>query len=141
MPPLALLMDDASRLGKYAKWDLKLIKAFHINEAFDINGHPPWVEESPDIIWKAKTKTLRSAKVVDAEQSRLQKSNANTDGVQVMAVPTLRPGAKWPTRQAWSDRIRLKPDLDEDTKLSRVAREQDERARIKLEQMLAEENA
>ena len=134
-------MDDPSR-SAYCKWDLKLIKAYYINQAFDIDGHPPWVEDSPDIIWKTRKKTMRSAKAVEDEQDRLGKSNGNTNGVRVMPVPTLRKGAKWPTRKEWSERLSRSPeDLEDDSKMTKVALAQEERARIKLEQMQAEESS
>lgn len=135
---MALLMDDPSRAGKYCKWDLKLIKAYYINQAFDIDGHPPWVEDSRDITWKTKKKTLRSAKAVEDEQERISKGTGNNNGVRVIAVPVLRSGAKWPTRKEWSDRMSQKPDLEDTSKLSKVAAEQEERARLKMEKILAE---
>lgn len=137
---MALLMDDPSR-SAYCKWDLKLIKAYYINQAFDIDGHPPWVEDSPDILWTAKKKTLRSAKAVEDEQEKLGKAKGNTNGVRVMAVPVLRKGASWPTRKAWSEGLSRRPELDEDSKMSKVAAAQEERARIKLEEMAAAESS
>lgn len=138
---MALLTDDPSRAGKYCKWDLKLIKAYHINEAFDIDGHPPWVEDSQDILWTTKKKTLRSAKAVEDEQEKLSKSKGNTNGIRVMAVPVLRKGASWPTRKAWSDGLSRRPDEDDDSKIGKLAAEQEERARIKLEEMAAAESS
>ena len=136
---MALLTDDPSRSGKYCKWDLKLIKAYYINEAFEIDGHPPWVEDSPNIKWTTKLKKIRSAEAVEREQERLSKSKSSNHGVRVVAIPELRDGAKWPTRQEWSDRLNKKPDEGDGSKMSRVAAEQEERARIKLEQMMATE--
>lgn len=133
-------MDDPSSSGKYRKWDMKLIKAYYLNEAFDIDGHPAWVEDSPDIIWKTKKKKLRSAEAIEAEQARMSESNSKNHGVRVMAVPVLREGAKWPTKQAWIDRMNQVPKERADDKLSRVATAQEERARIKLEEMMAAEN-
>ena len=63
----------------WSKWDLKLIQAYYINELFDVDGHPVHIEESPDIIWTAQRRTLRSAAVVEAEQEKLGKGKEMQD--------------------------------------------------------------
>lgn len=133
LPPLALLFADPTRKDVWTSWDLKLIQAFYINEAFEIDGHPIHIEESPDIIWTAKKRKLRSAEVVEIEQERMSKSKSKNHGVKVVAIPTLRPGAKWPTREEWAKR-QTREDPGDD-KLKKVAAEQEERARQKLIEM------
>ena len=122
------------RRDVWSKWDLKLVHAFYLNQAFEIDGHPIHVEESPDIIWVARRKKLRSAEVVDRENERLQKSKGKNHGIRVFAEPTLKPGAKWPTRAAWQARKSM-PDAESDEKLLNIGAAQDERARLKLEAM------
>lgn len=136
MPPLALIMDDPERTG-YSKWDMKLIKAHYINEAFEIDGHPIQVEESPDIIWKAKRRKLRSAEAVEREQEVMSKSKSKMFGVRVVAEPVLRQGAKWPTREAWRDGLGKQAQLNDagSEKLAKVGAEQEERAKAKLAEL------
>ena len=117
----------------WSKWDLKLIQAYYLNELFDVDGHPVHIEESPDIIWTAQRRTLRSAAVVEAEQEKLSKGKAKNHGVRVVAVPKLREGAKWPTRADWAARKNKVDSPDEKMAQLKVAAE--ERARIKLIEM------
>ncbi len=117
----------------WSKWDLKLIQAYYVNELFDVDGHPVHIEESPDIIWTAQRRTLRSAAAVEAEQEKLGKSNGKNHGVRVVAVPKLREGAKWPTRAEWANRKNKVDTTDEKMAKLKVAAE--ERARIKLIEM------
>lgn len=129
-------MDDPSR-REYCKWDLKLIKAFYINKAFEVDGHPIHIEESPDIAWVAETRTLRSAAAVDALQERLSNSKSKNHGVRVVAVPKLREGATWPTRSAWHESMSQKSSAAAvgDQKLKSVAIQQEARAAAKLAAM------
>lgn len=91
------------------------------------------IEESPDIIWTAQRRTLRSAAAVEAEQEKLGKSSGKNHGVRVVAVPKLREGAKWPTRAEWASRKNKVDTTDEKMAKLKVAAE--ERARIKLIEM------
>lgn len=129
-------MDDPGR-REYCKWDLKLIKAFYINKAFEIDGHPIHIEESKDIAWVAETRTLRSAAAVDALQDRLSQSKAKNHGVRVVAVPKLREGATWPTRAAWrAGMTQRSVDASAgDQKLKNVGAQQEARAAAKLAAM------
>jgi hypothetical protein len=127
------LFNDPSRRDVWSRWDLKLVQAYHVNLTFEVEGHPIHVEESPDIIWKAVRKKLRSAEAVDREADRLKKSKGKNHGVRIMAVPELRDGATWPTRAAWAKR-KNKPDNSSD-KLNRLAVAQEERALMKLTEM------
>lgn len=117
----------------WSKWDLKLIHAYYINEMFELEGHPIHIEESPDIIWTAQRRTLRSAAAVEAEQDKLGKSKAKNHGVRVFAVPKLREGAKWPTRAEWAQG-KQKVESTED-KMAKLKIAAEERARIKLIEM------
>jgi hypothetical protein len=120
----------------WSKWDLKLIQAYYVNKTFEVEGHPIHVEESPDIMWKAIRKKLRSAEAVDKESDRLSKSKGKNHGVRIIAVPELRDGAKWPTRAGWAER-RGKSD-EPSKKLSDLAVAQEERARLKLMELATE---
>lgn len=138
---MALIMDDLGGERKYCKWDSKLIKAYYLHEAYDIDGHPPWVHESPDISWTTKRKKLRAAEVVEAEQERLQNGNSSNHGVRIMAIPKLRDGAKWPTRKSWEERMAAKAEDGASSKMDEVGAAQDERARLKLEALMAEDDS
>ena len=101
-PPLELILDEPGR--PRCKWDGKLIKALYLNKAFEVDGHPVWVEESPDIVFEAKRLKIRSLAVVEgAQETHSNKKNAEK-GVKFYAEAKLKPGATWPTRQAWIDR-------------------------------------
>lgn len=130
---MALLTDDPRRTEN-CKWDLKLIKAFYINEAFEIDGHPIHIEESSSITWSAKRKVLRSAKVVDQEQARMSEGKGKNHGVRIIAVPSLVDGHKWPTRASWAAEKEAKAiNNDPGTeKLRSLAIAQEERARLKM---------
>lgn len=130
---MALLTENPKRVEN-CKWDLKLIKAFYINEAFEIDGHPIHIEESRSITWSAKRKKLRSAEAVDKEQERLEKSNGKNHGIRIVAVPSLIDGHKWPTRASWmQEQEDKKVDNEPGTeKLRNLAVQQEERARLKM---------
>lgn len=131
VPPMALITDDPTRTEN-CKWDLKLIKAYYINQAFEIDGHPIHIEESKDIIWTAKRKLLRSAEAVDREQERLEKSKAKNHGIRIVATPNLKPGATWPTRASWLAQKESAIDDSGDKKLADISKLQEERARAKM---------
>lgn len=127
-PPLELLLDQPGR--KRDKWDGKLIKALYLNEAFEIEGHPIWVEESPDIEFVARKRDVRSVAVVEAEQDKESKKKNPKKGRRFYAEAKLKPGAKWPTRRAWLDRKNSVPDevQAEDAKAAGRAQAAEERA-------------
>lgn len=112
---------------------MKLVHAYHINELFEIDGHPIHIEESPDIIWTTKRRVIRSAAAVEAEQERLSKSKASNHGVRIAAIPTLRQGAKWPTRKSWAD-SKAVPEPS-GTKMADLAIAQERRAKERLAAM------
>lgn len=133
IPPMAMLTDNPTRT-EHCKWDLKLIKAYYINQAFEIDGHPIHVEESRSIAWTAKRKKLRSAEAVDKEQELMQRSKSKHHGIRVVAVPTLRDGHKWPTRRSWlEEKAQNQAESDSGSeKLKNVTEAQEERARQKM---------
>lgn len=128
-PPLELLLDEPNR--PRGKWDGKLIKALYLNEAFDIEGYPIWVEESPNVQFVARTKTIRSQQVVDSKRSKLK---PGAHGVRVYAEAKLMPGKKWPTRKEWMSRDRVADnEMDaDDLKAIQRAKEAEERAAAKV---------
>lgn len=101
-PPLELLLDEPNR--PRCKWDGKLIKALYLNKAFEVDGHPIWIEESPDIVFEAKRLKVRSAAVVEAAQDTHSGKKNPEKGIRFYAEAKLKPGAKWPTRQEWIER-------------------------------------
>lgn len=130
-PPLELLLDEPDR--KRSKWDGKLIKALYMNEAFDVDGHPIWVEESPDIIFQAKRRVFRSKAVVQAAEETHRSKKSPEKGVQYYAKATLKPGKKWPTRADWLAKQNGPSVEDEqDEKLAQRAKEAEERAAAKV---------
>ena len=132
-PPLELLLDEPDR--RRCRWDGKLIKALYLNEAFEVEGHPIWVEESPDITFQAKRRVIRSAAVVEAAQETHGKKKHPEKGVRYYAKAVLKPGAKWPSRAEWQERQskRANPEDARDEKMTQRAREAEERARVKAE--------
>lgn len=127
-PPLELLLDDPDR--KRSKWDGKLIKALYLSEAFEIEGHPVWVEESDSIVFEARRKRIRSLAVVEAAQDTHTAKKNPEKGVRFYAEAKLKPGHTWPTRKEWTDKRLGKvaePVVDQ-----RVA-EAEERARVKAQ--------
>lgn len=128
-PPLELLLDEPGR--KRGKWDGKLIKALYLCDAFEVEGHPVWIEESDAIYFEAKRKKFRSRAVVEAAQEAHQKKDSPEKGVSFYAVPRLRDGFTWPTRQEWINGQR--GEMVEDTGISSDrALEAEERAKAKL---------
>lgn len=131
-PPLELLLDEPNR--KRCKWDGKLIKALYLNEAFEIEGYPVWVEESDSIFFKAKRHKIRSLAVVEAAQQTHQEKKNPEKGVRFSAEAKLKPGHKWPTRADWiKKRSGVVEDITADTDAERAA-EAEERARAKVQQ-------
>lgn len=129
-PPLELLLDRPNR--PRSKWDGKLIKALYMNEAFDIDGHPIWVEESKDIDFQLGRRVFRSKAIVQkAEEDHRKKKNPER-GVQFYAKPVLKPGKKWPTRAGWLKK-QDGPDVEDlqDEKMLKRAAEAEERAAAK----------
>lgn len=130
-PPLELLLDQPNRPRD--KWDGKLIKALYLNEAFDVEGYPIWVEESDAVQFVAKTKTVRSQQVLESRRAKLK---PGAHGVRVYAEAKLLPGRKWPTRREWLDRNKAKTADDyldaEDMKAHERARAAEQRAAAKV---------
>lgn len=130
------LLTENPLITERGKWDLKLIKAYYVNQAFEIDGHPIHIEESPDIVWLAKRKTVNSLKVVEAEQERMQKNDkAKYHGVRVYAEPKLLEGRKWPTRKDWAERQKKSSPEKLDTRLTDLAMVQEQEAKLKVEAM------
>lgn len=135
-PPLELLLDEPDR--KRCKWDGKLIKALYMNEAFEVDGYPIWVEESPDIEFRARTRTIRSAEVVEKKQNQ-KAGKKNQEGKRFFAEAILKPGKKWPTRSDWLAKQRKgAPEIDpEDEKAILRAKEAEERAAARMAEATA----
>lgn len=98
-PPLELLLDEPDR--PRCKWDGKLIKALYLQEAFDLEGHPIWVEESPAVSFVARRRDVRSLKVVEDATAAHQKGKNPANGARFYAEAKLLPGQTWPTRTEW----------------------------------------
>ena len=107
-PPLELLLDEPGR--KRSKWDGKLIKAYFYEKSTDLEGHPIWVEESPDVVFSARRRKIRSLAVVEKAQEDHGKKKNPEKGVRFYAEAVLAPGAQWPTREAWMKKNRESPD-------------------------------
>ena len=134
-PPLELILDQPNR--PRGKWDGKLIKALYLNEAFEVEGYPIWVEESPDIQFQAKAKTIRSLAVVEAAQETHGKKKHPEKGRRFYAKAVLKPGKKWPTRADWLNRGQSQEEAVQDEKAAIMAdraREAEARAAAKVAQ-------
>lgn len=132
-PPLELILDEPNR--KRCKWDGKLIKALYLNEAFEVEGYPIWIEESPDISFVARTKIIRSAAVVEKAQDDEGKKKNPRRGVRFYAEAKLAGGATWPTRRAWMERHSSRPAIDpEDTMAAERIADAEERAKAKVQE-------
>lgn len=132
-PPLELLLDQPNRPRD--RWDGKLIKALYINDAFEIEGYPIWVEESKSVEFKARAKTIRSLAAIEKKQEQIGKKKGGSHGVRVVSEVKLLPGKEWPTRAAWLAKQgggSEKSEYDlEDEKMEQRAREAEERAAAK----------
>lgn len=129
-PPLELLLDEPGR--ERDKWDGKLIKALYLNEAFEIEGHPVWVEESPNVVFEAKRKKIRSLAVVEAAQDTHGKKKNPEKGVRFYADAKLKPGATWPTRKEWLDMRAGKERPAESGENAQRISEAEERAKARV---------
>lgn len=131
-PPLELLLDDPGR--KRSKWDGILIKALYLQEAYELEGYPIWIEESDAIRWEVGHRDVRSLSVVEKAQKDESGKKNPTPGRRFYAVPKLLPGRKWPTRQEWLDRRASGQTTPEDgtVDLERIEAAE-ERARLKAE--------
>lgn len=130
-PPLELLLDEPNR--KRCKWDGILIKGLYLQKAYEIEGYPIWVEESPDISFKAVPRVIRSLKVVEVEQAREQaKGDKAEKGKRFHAEAVLRPGAKWPTRSDWERRHASGEKIPEEGVRENAIAEAEERATAKI---------
>ena len=98
-PPLELLLDEPDR--PRCKWDGKLIKALYLQEAFELEGYPIWVEESPAVSFMARRRDVRSLKAVEDAQAAHGKKKDPPNGVRFYAEAKLLPGHTWPTRAEW----------------------------------------
>lgn len=131
-PPLELILDEPDR--KRCKWDGILIKALYLQEAYELEGYPIWVEESKDIQFELRHRDVRSLSVVEAAQAAESKKENPTKGRRFYAVPKLLPGRKWPTRKAWLDSRSNGGDTDEDGAIDiKRIQEAEERAKAKAE--------
>lgn len=134
-PPLELLLNQPDR--KRSKMDGILIKALYLNKAYEIEGYPIWVEESPDVSFKAIPRVIRSLQVVEIEQDKESKKDNPTKGKRFHAEAVLRPGAKWPTRADWEKRHRsgeVVPEEGVSLRQSKIAEDAEARAAEKAAQ-------
>ena len=132
-PPLELLMNQPDR--KRSRLDGILIKALYLNKSYDIEGYPIWVEESPDIEFKAVPRVIRSLKVVEEAHDKESKKDNPTKGKRFHAEAVLRPGAKWPSRVDWEKRHRSGEVIPEDgvtPRLAKIAEDAEVRAAAKV---------
>lgn len=112
-PPLELLLDEPNR--ERTRLDGILIKAYYLQQSYEIEGYPIWVEESPDITFEPKSRVIRSLAVVENAQSKAGgKDGKTTPGKRFWAEAKLRAGAKWPTRRDWLDRKKSGEQVPED---------------------------
>lgn len=121
-PPLALLENNLKR--KPCSWDAKLIKAYYLEKVSDVEGYPIWVEESKDITFVAKTRTIRSQAAVAKKQDEMSQGKAKNFGVSVYAEAVLRAGKTWPTRDEWIAKRNSGPtetDLSDELQVQRVS--------------------
>ena len=130
-PPLELLLDEPDR--PRSKWDGKLIKALYLAEAYEVEGHPIWVEESPDITFVAKSKIIRSQAVVERAQEAEGKKKNPPKGRRFYAEAVLAEGATWPTRKAWLEARMSEQGSQAPPPGSKLVSEAEERARKKVE--------
>lgn len=114
-----------------------LIKALYLYKAYEVEGYPIWVEDSPDIGFKAVGKVIRSLQVVEIEQERESKKDNPEKGKRFHAEAVLKPGAKWPTRADWEARRRKKEPMPNDRatiRQGKIAEEAEARAAAKAAQ-------
>lgn len=131
-PPLELLLDEPGR--KRCRLDGILIKALYMYNAYEIEGYPIWVEESPDITFKAVPRVIRSLKVVEIEQDKESQKKNPEKGKRFHAEAVLRKGAKWPTRREWEERRARGEVVPEGgVNATAITAEAEERARLKAE--------
>ncbi|QDH48056.1 tail assembly chaperone [Microbacterium Phage DejaVu] len=134
-PPLELLLNQPDR--KRSKLDGILIKALYLNKAYEIEGYPIWIEESPDIHFKAVPRVIRSLQVVEIEQERESKKDNPTKGKRFHAEAVLRPGATWPTRSDWEKRHKSGEVIPEEgvtVRQNKIAKDAEARAAAKVAQ-------
>lgn len=130
-PPLELLLNQPDR--KRSKWDGMLIKGLYMAKSFEIEGYPIWVEESPDVSFKAVPRVIRSLAVVEAEQKKeTAKGDRATKGKRFHAEAVLAPGKKWPTRKDWLDRHAAGEIIPEEGVQTRFTEEAEARAAEKV---------
>ncbi|AXC36277.1 tail assembly chaperone [Microbacterium phage Fork] len=130
-PPLELILDEPDR--KRSKWDGILIKALYLQEAYEVEGYPIWVEDSPSVRFELRHRDIRSLSVVEAAQAAESKKDNPTRGRKFYSVPKLLPGHKWPTRKAWLESRSSGGDTEADgaVDMKRVE-EAEQRAREKV---------
>lgn len=134
-PPLELLLNQPDR--KRSKWDGMLIKALYLYKSYEIEGYPIWIEESPDIGFKAVPRVIRSLQVVEIEQDRESRKDNPTKGKRFHAEAVLRPGATWPTRADWERRHRsgeVIPEEGVSLRKGKIAEDAELRAAEKVSQ-------
>lgn len=131
-PPLELLLNDPGR--KRSKWDGMLIKGLYLNNAYDIEGYPIWVEESDAVSFEAKPRVIRSLKVVEEAQAKESaKGDRARKGIRFHAEAKLLPGRTWPTRKDWEQRHARGEIIPEEGMQPRGAEEAEARAKAKVD--------
>lgn len=131
-PPLELILNEPDR--KRSKWDGMLIKGLYLANAYEVEGYPIWVEESPDVTFKSVPRVIRSLAVVEKAQSdESKKGDSATRGKRFHAEAVLAPGAKWPTRADWEARRARGEVVPEDGVDAKVVEEAEARAKAKVD--------
>lgn len=140
-----MLANDPKR-KKYTAWDLKLVRAYHDREHWNVNGYPIWVEESKSVEFVGKSKVIRSKEAVDiaerAYHKRLEVKNGPSKptrpGITFYPEMRVRAGHSYPRFEDWAkERANAQPTADDtrSEKLRRRQEEAEERARAKLAEL------
>jgi len=125
-PPLELLMDEPNR--ERTRLDGILIKAYYLQQAYEVDGYPIWVEDSPSVTFEAKSRVIRSLAAVETAQAAESKKKNPRPGRRFHAEAKLVPGASWPTRAEWLNNRQRGVEYNEDSTLVDRTREAEERA-------------
>lgn len=115
-------------------WDTKLIKAYYLHKHYQVHGFPIWMEESPDVMFIAKKRVIRSLEATQkAEHAFVEASqNSKQFGVTFYAHPVVKEGKSRPTRSAWIEEQIRKQELSQGDSLvaAEAKRVEDRRAEL-----------
>lgn len=96
--PTSMILSDPSAT-EWQEIDYKLIKAHYLKIGFMAGSYPVWIDQSPRVMFEAKSFISKSEAAV--EQAQSNSSSSNIKGQRWYAIPRVMDGGSMPTMREY----------------------------------------